>query len=112
MSLNTQPITERAVLPPDYSLLRASLNPDLVEAARFLDMLDPDGTFTFQTVPELKDRAGNRNLNGVFHGTIDEHAHSLSLLNKQGAAIFVMVNQGDLKGRKAGNVIRIRALFV
>ena len=29
-----------------------------------------------------------------------------------GHGIFVMVNEGDLKGRSAINVIRVRALFV
>ena len=48
----------------------------------------------------------------ILHGTLKEHAARLTALNNAGHGIFVMINQGDLKGRTARNVTRVRALFV
>jgi hypothetical protein len=84
---------------------------DLTAAKRFLDALDPSGVFSFQTFGG-NDGRKSETLARVLHGTLDQHAATLSALNHQGAGVFVMVNQGDLMGRKKANVRRIRALFV
>jgi hypothetical protein len=88
---------------------------DLPQATRFLSCLDPDGLFTFQTIPNSN--AGPRPT--VMHGSFDQHAEWLTGQNDQGAGIFVMVNAGDgvlhegsKTCRTAANVTRIRALFV
>ena len=47
----------------------------------------------------------------IMHGELAEHGPSLEALNQVGAGVFVMVNAGNGKGRSAGNVIRVRALF-
>lgn len=47
----------------------------------------------------------------ILIGTLDQHFDELVRLNLAGAAISVVVNQTDLKGRKDENVVRIRALF-
>lgn len=103
---------------------------DLNEAHRFLNTLDPEGIFTFQTFAdrdELNQQSVSRDGKGrtfdplakVFHGTLEEHAGALISLNEQGAGVFVMVNEGDgvvHEGRRTcrtnGNVIRVRANFV
>lgn len=41
-----------------------------------------------------------------------ENLNLLSLYQKKGVGIFVMVNKGDGRGRKAENVTQIRALFI
>lgn len=78
-------------------------------AHEFLNAIAPTGQFTFQT---FDDRPAKRpQLAKQFHGTLEQHAASLSELNEHGAGVFVVVNETDGNGRKAGNVTRIRALF-
>lgn len=91
--------------------------PNRIEAARFCNMLSPDGNLTFQTFDDDKVRKDMR-LARVFHGTLDEHFDALAALNQQGAGVFVMVNQGDgvvhpgsTTCRTAANVVKIRTLF-
>lgn len=88
-----------------------NLTPDLNQAEAFLEALDPAGIFTFQTFPEGVPRSGTAHPT-VLHGTLQEHAARLTALNNAGHGIFVMVNEGDLKGRAARDVIRVRAHFV
>ena len=89
---------------------KLNLTPDLIQASAFLDALDPGANFTFQTFPE-GDTPSTQSPT-ILHGTLEEHAARLTELNNAGHGIFVMINQGDLKGRAARNVIRVRALFV
>ena len=80
------------------------------ETEKFLQALDPKATeFTFQTFDE---KGKNKKLVRVLNGTLDQHYDELVALNKQGAGIYVTINETDLKGRKAENVVRIRAVFV
>ena len=94
------------------SLSSAVFEPDLEEARRFLDLLDPGGLFVFQTFKESESATGAARYPKILHGTLDEHADTLSSINQQGGGIFMMVNAGDGKGRKAKNVVRVRAVFV
>jgi hypothetical protein len=89
---------------------KLDLTPDLNQAGDFLKALDFGVNFTFQTFPE----GGNPSSMSptILHGTLKEHAARLTALNDDGHGIFVMINEGDLKGRAARNVIRVRALFV
>jgi len=84
---------------------------DLAQAARFLAALAP-GTdqFTFQTFDDDPDRK-DRNLVRVIHGSLGECAAKLKALNLRGAGVFVTVNETNLKGRKAENITKVRALF-
>ena len=90
---------------------------DLVLTEKFLQTLDSEGIFTFQTFGEGKNK--NQQLSRVLHGTLAKHQIELEALNKKGAGIFVMVNQGDgvvrigsKTCRTNANVTRIRAVFV
>ena len=74
--------------------------PNLPEATLFLDTLEPQGKFTFQTFDDDQSR-NDKNLVRVLHGTLNNHAANLTSLNQKGAGIFVTVNQTNLKGRKA-----------
>jgi hypothetical protein len=47
----------------------------------------------------------------VLHGSLTQHEATLARLNAQGAGVFVMVNAGDGRARKASNVQRVRACF-
>lgn len=94
-----------------------TLTPDLNAAQEFLDMLDADGVFTFQTFDDAKDRK-NQSLARIFHGTLDQHHGALTRLQQQGAGVFVMINKGDglvhpdaKTCRTAKNVVAIRALW-
>ncbi|HEX4852756.1 primase C-terminal domain-containing protein [Arenimonas sp.] len=83
---------------------------DTAMTARFLSALSRDAVFTFQTFPE-----GGRSVPGlkrVLHGSFAKLERKLMALNQRGAGIFVMVNRGDLGGRKASNVVAARALFL
>lgn len=68
---------------------------------------------TFQTFDDSKDDSKTKRpgLIKIIHGAAPENLQRLKELNDQGAGIFLMVNEGDLKGRKTENVIRVRALF-
>jgi len=101
--------------------MRLPITPDLDQARRFLELLDPRGVFTFQTFSDRKeDKKGSFDPNArVFHGTLDEHGPRLVELNQQGVGVFVMVNEGDgvvhdgfKTCRTKANVIAVRALFV
>lgn len=89
----------------------ATLIPDLTMAGAFLSALDPNGSFTFQTLDDDKTRK-SRSLSRIFHGTLEEHAATFSELQQQGAGVFVMVNEGDEQGRSTNNVVRVRAHFI
>jgi hypothetical protein len=82
---------------------------NLAQAAHFLSLLEPEGFFTFQTFDDRQDKRPE--LNGIYHGTLDEHATQLIELNKAGAGIFVCVNATDGEGRKGENVTAVRGVF-
>lgn len=78
------------------------------DAQAFLDMLGDKHSFqTFDDTPQKR-----RRLTTVIHGRLLEHRHRLTELNERKAGVFVMVNEGDGRGRSARNVTRVRALFV
>lgn len=77
------------------------------DAETFLGALG--ASFTFQTFDESGQK--RQHLSRVLHGTLASHANTLADLNRRGAGVFVMVNAGDGKGRKAGNVHAVRAFF-
>lgn len=87
------------------------MNIDKTQATQFLTMLAEGESVTFQTIDDHKGLK-RRHLNQIYHGDIDEQFEKLERLNQQGAGVFVMVNEGDEKGRKAENVQQVRALFV
>jgi len=82
----------------------------VAEAIRFLEALDPSASsWSFQAFDDTP--AKRPELTGTRHGTLKQHADWLAAQNAQGAGVFVTVNETDGKGRKASNVIRVRALF-
>lgn len=88
-----------------------TLQVDLSEATRFLNLLDPDATrFTFQTFDDDKSRK-DAQLGKILNGSIDELVGQLSDLNRRGAGVSVAVNRTDLKGRQKDNVIGVRAIW-
>ena len=88
------------------------MTPDLAQAAAFLQLLDPDATsFTFQTFDDDSARKDSR-MARVFHGTLADHAASLTDLQSRGAGVFITINATDGTGRKAENITRIRALWL
>jgi putative DNA primase/helicase len=85
--------------------------PDLEQARTFLALLDPEAeSFTFQTFDDSP--AKSRSLAKVWHGSLEELAESLVKLQQAGAGVFVTVNETDGQGRKATNIVRVRAVFV
>jgi len=84
------------------------LVPNLEEARRFLAVLDPDATqWTFLTFHDREKGKLVREL----HGTLEEHAEELARLQQRGAGVFVTINETNLQGREAQNIVRIRAVF-
>lgn len=96
------------------STINAEIQPhsqiDFSEAKKFLTCLGKGEIFTFQTFGEAN--KGDRTLSKVSHGNIDQQYSALAQRNTRGAGVFVMVNEGDGKGRKKKNVKRVRAVFV
>jgi putative DNA primase/helicase len=87
-----------------------NLTPDLREASRFLSTIAPDGIVTFQTFGEGTHK-GDQRLSKIIHGHPNRCLEELAELNKRGAGVFLMVNQGDGNGRRSGNVQHVRAVF-
>ena len=72
------------------------------DAAHFLAQFS--GPHIFQTFDDRPQK--DPRLSRVLHDPAELHG-----LNVQGAGVFLMVNEGDGKGRKVANVTRIRAYF-
>ena len=90
-----------------------AVQPSASEAVRFLMALDDAGAggrFSFQTFDDTALR-DDKSLAKIRHGTLDQHWPELVKLNNRGAGVFVTVNVTDLKGRKTGNITKVRALF-
>lgn len=81
-------------------------------AAEFLRLLDPDAErWTFQTFDDSERK--HPALAKVTHDAAGESTFArLADLNGQAAGVFVTVNETDFQGRKTGNIVRVRALFV
>jgi len=87
-----------------------STEPDLTQAQRFLGLLDPEAeAWTFQAFDDSALKRGH--LAKVCHGSLEEEAARLIVWNAAGAGVFVTINATDGMGRKAANVVRVRALF-
>jgi putative DNA primase/helicase len=112
-----RPLTEEDLqqLPPKEqweSLGEWTIEPDREAAERFLSVLDPSTlNFTFQTFDDNADRK-DKTLAQILHGSLDRHWDTLCRLNDAGAGIFVTINETNLKGRAAPDIVRVRALFV
>ena len=87
------------------TLTAASL---LADGARLLAAIAGDSRISFQTF----DETGRSRQAKILHGTLAQHAEEMAALNRTGASINFMVNHGDGRGRAAGNVLAVRALFV
>jgi putative DNA primase/helicase len=87
----------------------AALDCDGEMVRRYLCQLDPGATmFTYQTFDDNKRRKSRA------HARIYHRAgipNELAELQKQGAGVFVTVNETDGKGRKTANIVRIRAVW-
>ncbi len=87
------------------------ITPDIAIARAFLAELAPGETnFSFQTFDDGQSK--RTELVHVFHGSLDSHFPELARLSSRGAGIYATVNRTDMKGRKAENVIAVRAIFV
>ena len=81
-----------------------ALEVDLEQAGRFIAALTgKSGTaVTFQTFDDgPRARPG---LVQVLHGTLDQHAETLTELNGRGAGVYITINTTDGTGRKAENI--------
>jgi len=83
---------------------------DLAMARAFLAALSPDAEHTFLTFDDTGQKRST--LIRELHGGLAKHERLLASLNTRGAGVFVMINRGDLAGRKATNVVGCRAVFV
>jgi RecA-family ATPase len=79
-------------------------------ARDFLDCLDPSTSrFTFQFFSD-----GPQSYAKIVHGTLDDVWQEVEAINtpERGVGVFVTINATDFKGRRTGNIVRPRALFV
>ena len=80
------------------------------QSPRFLKLLDPSaGGFTFQTFDD--DRARKNPALTRIVKSPPPARDELVKLNKQGAGVFVTINETDGSGRKSENITRIRAVW-
>ena len=88
------------------------MDASLAASAKFIRTLTGSGLspFTAQLFDDSADKDWRRAR--VLHGTLAELADTLGAANRDGCGVFIAVNETNLCGRKAANVIRVRALFV
>jgi hypothetical protein len=101
------------IVPPAWSDAPAAGGKELYdEAAEFIKALtgSADTPVTWQWFDDRKN-GGSGLQPGWVHGSLGEHWDTLVAKNRAGAGIFVMVNEGDGRGRSAPNVVGLRALF-
>lgn len=79
------------------------------DAQAYIELLAYGGAVTFQTFDDTE--AKRPGFARILHGRLRDHVHELEQLNKSRAGIFVAVNETDLRGRRAENIISLRALF-
>jgi putative DNA primase/helicase len=85
--------------------------PDLDQARRFLAMLDDSAEwFAFQTATNAEPKPSPDHRAKILNLPMD-NLRALAVRNGDGGAVWVMINEGDGKGRKAENVTRVRAVF-
>lgn len=86
---------------------------DLGQARKFLETLDPDGGFMFQTIPEGSN-SPSRPRAEKFSGNKEHALSKLARLNlaTPPSGAFVTICKTDGKGRKKENIIGVRAVFV
>jgi len=90
----------------------AELQPDRSQAMKYLTLLDEDvENFTFQTFDDRKGKKKRTNLTRVLNSSLENCMKQLTDLNKQGAGVFVTVNETNLSGRKKTDIIGIRAVW-
>lgn len=81
----------------------------LPEAQRFIAAFaGRDSLSTFSTFAE---REGSPARPMIRHGDIEQHANTLCNANRAGAGVFITPNETDGRGRKAQNIVRVRAVF-
>ena len=84
--------------------------PDLDQAQRFLQLLDPDAeAFVWQTFDDSPLKS--RSLAKCWRGAPEEMAAPLARLQESGAGVFVTVNECAAGRRRAADVTRVRSLF-
>jgi len=88
-----------------------SVRIDLEMASAFLNALEPEGLFTFQTFDDRK-RPFSNGIRIISGPATLNTLSMLAELNERGAGIFVTVNRTDGLGRKKRNILGIRALYV
>lgn len=95
----------------DYQDNAKKLRPDPGQARRFLLLLDEEAErFCFQTFDDNKARKDGA-LASIKHGDLESCGKELWRLNKQGAGVFVTVNDTDGEGRRIQNITRVRAVW-
>ncbi len=85
-------------------------NPNITQQFLQAMALSKDERITFQTFDDSEEKRSS--LARIIHGTFYHCAQRLISLNKRGAGVFWTVNRTDLRGRKAQNIVAVRALFV
>jgi P4 family phage/plasmid primase-like protien len=81
----------------------------LENTTKFLNVLNLGGNFTFQTFTDKKDCPVYPKM---LHGRLEDHAEELKRLNRDGAGVFVAINETNGNGRKASDIVRVRAHFI
>ncbi len=96
--------------------MTTSLTPDRNMIRHYIEAVNGDKQkpVTWQYYQDNKEEAQAKGIKQAGHPHGDYRTHYRMLEKKQadGCGIFIMVNEGDGKGRKAENVVAVRALFI
>ena len=111
LSLLSKAAIPKSIVPTRVSYKEITMKNNIKEAAHFLDFLSPtDKAHTFQM---FRDSAGEKGKHAkLIHGKFGEVEAQLARLNRNKCGIFFAVNETNGKGRKAANIVRVRAVFL
>jgi hypothetical protein len=85
---------------------------DLAVAEKYIATITRGGDACFQTFNDMKDSKGNTVIPQWKYGKFSQLSKWLIDENMKGAGIYIVVNEGDGKGRSKENITKVRAVFV
>lgn len=91
-----------------------ALVPDLDQAEAFLSHLTggSGSGLCFQTFHDTDKGPKDSSLARAYSGPLARYRTALDEMQRRGSGVFVTVNETDGQGRKAANIVALRALFV
>ena len=113
MKVSYQVSDQTATVQTDnHSHSKTNLSQHLGDCRRFMRLLEAHGASTYQFFDDSKNKTRGLPPQRLLHGTWQQVEADVVRLNNQGYGAFVTVSQTNLEGRKKGDIVAPRALFL